>query len=139
MGGIRGLIEREGGRALRYLGVGVILLAVDYGSFSLLLALGAPLELAQAVARALGALAGFLLQKLVVFRDRERKSTGIARQGLAYGLLTVTNILLSGLLVGFFAGRAGLEPFSAKILTDILMAGLAYLLLHAIFRETESA
>lgn len=132
------MIERlcSGGlpRFVRYLGTGGLLVVLDYLVFSLLLLLGLLPGPSQMLARACGALAGFLLQKTLVFRDGTRSVQGIARQGTAYIGLSVLNIVLSGLLVGFLSSATSLAPLLAKLISDGILVVETYCILHFIFK-----
>ncbi len=132
---------RFGGRILRYILSGMVLLAVDYATFFVFdSGFGAGLALSQGFARSTGAISGFFLQKAFVFRARSKVLSDSFRQGFAYVALTILNIALSAGCADFLGNRLGLRPHLAvKLCTDIILAGETFLLLHVVFRKREGA
>ncbi len=124
-------------RGVRYLLAGGGLVVVDYAVFfALHSGAGMDLGMSQAAARLTGAVAGFVLQKIYVFRAHPGSVGERVRQGMLYSLLTAANILLSGLFARFLDSGLGLRPtLAVKLATDIVFAGETFLLLHLVFRR----
>lgn len=125
------------GRFARYLLSGGIVVAVDYAVFFFLdRGIGAGLALSQGCARLAGAVLGFFLQRNFVFAAGRQSPGGVARQGFAYGALTVFNIALSAWCADFLGNSLGLHPdIAVKLTTDALLAGETFFLLHLVFRR----
>ena len=111
----------------RYGLVGLVVLAADFGVYSLLLALFPGQFLAANLCGKLtGAAFGFVLHRHVTFRWAQRD--GAARQVAAYLAVLGFNLLLSSALLWAAIRLLGANAYLAKLGVDIVVVGTAFLL-----------
>jgi len=114
-------------QAARYGLVGLVVLAVDFGVYSLLLVLLPGQFLAANICgKIAGAALGFVLHRQVTFRWAQRD--GAARQFAAYLAVLGFNLLLSSALLWIAIERLGANAYFAKLGVDVIVVGTAFLL-----------
>lgn len=114
-------------QAARYALVGLVVLAVDFGVYSLLLALLPGQFLAANICgKIAGAALGFVLHRQVTFRWAQRD--GAARQFAAYLAVLGFNLLLSSALLWIAIELLGANAYLAKLGVDVIVVGTAFLL-----------
>ena len=119
-------------RPLRFVLVGVLNTAVDYGVFALLFALGAPLLAANSAGYILGACNSFAFNRGWTFRAVRRKG-GAGRQLAAFFAATFASLACSNLLVWLLS--LVLSGWTAKALSLPAVMLLNYLAYAWIFRR----
>lgn len=114
-------------QAVRYVAVGLVVLAADFAIYSAIL-LAAPERFlaANLAGKVVGAALGFVLHRTVTFRWAQRDPA--TRQLLSYLAVLGFNLLLSSLLLWFAIDRLGANPYLAKLAVDIVIVGTAFLL-----------
>ena len=126
-------------RFVRYLAVSVGALAVDFGSFLALLALGVLAMPAAALGYSLGILAHWLMSSRAVFQDRVAERGGArSRQKALFVISALVGLGLTTLIVG--AGEwGGIDPRAAK-LAAIAISFVTTWMIRAkiVFREEPS-
>lgn len=110
---------------LRYLGVGLVVMAADYAGFLLCLLLGLTAVLANAVGKVAATIVGCVLHRSYTFAGPQHLS--IRQQLVSYILLSVANLILSSILIHGFVHKLGLAALVAKVLTDIVVIVISYL------------
>ncbi len=113
---------------IRYTLVSVGALAVDMGSFLLLLALGAPAVRASALGYGLGIVTHWLLSSRLVFhRDLAPAGAARRRQQALFLATALFGLALTTFVVGGLA-RLGLDPRGAKLIAIVLSFAASWLL-----------
>ncbi|WP_332819836.1 GtrA family protein [Sphingopyxis sp.] len=114
-------------QAVRYVAVGLVVLAADFAIYSAIL-LAAPERFlaANLAGKVVGAALGFVLHRTVTFRWAQRDPA--TRQLLSYLAVLGFNLLLSSLLLWFAIDHLGANPYLAKLAVDIVIVGTAFLL-----------
>lgn len=112
--------------AMRYGAVGLVVLAIDFTAYALVLAI-APRALvgANLVGKAAGAITGLMLHRSVTFRGR--KAHGHTRQAASYLALLVFNAALSSALLWLLVERVGYSSYWSKLGVDVVVVGIAFL------------
>ena len=123
--------------ATRYAATGMALLIIDIATFLLLASL---LEvspaLSQLIARACGATFGFFGHKYFSFRNNAPRRSAQLQQTMEYGLVTLISITTSPILLSLILETSN-SIFFSKIVTDLTMIILNYVLLGRVFRKSE--
>jgi putative flippase GtrA len=102
-------------RFLRYLLASVGALAVDFGSFLALMALGLMAAPASAIGYSLGILAHWLMSSRAVFQDRVANSGIVrSRQKALFVISALVGLGLTTVIVGL-GDWAGIDPRAAKL------------------------
>lgn len=115
-----------GGQALRYISVGGVVTALDYATFlAAVSAWAGHYSMANLLAKLVAGGCGFLLHRTVTFAGRHRYDLG--PQALRYGLLLLTNSALSTVLVYIGTAVLRLPPLGVKIVSDVLVILLAFI------------
>jgi len=114
-------------QAVRYVAVGLAVLAADFAIYSAIL-LAAPERFlaANLAGKVVGAALGFVLHRTVTFRWAQRDPA--TRQLLSYLAVLGFNLLLSSLLLWLAIDRLGANPYLVKLAVDIVIVGTAFLL-----------
>jgi putative flippase GtrA len=99
------------GQLVRYGLVGVTNTALTLGAYAAILAAGSPVPLAAAMAWAVGAVNGYLLNRAWTFRSDARGARPAAR----YAVLQLAAAGLDALAVGVLAGDAHLPRMAAEV------------------------
>lgn len=125
---------------LRYVGASVASLAVDMGSFTALLALGAAAAPASAAGYALGIVSHWVISSRKVFADSvAQRGPARTRQKAMFVVSALLGLALTTLVVGG-GTMLGLEPHIAKLAAIVLSFALTWLLRSKIiFAEGSSA
>ena len=111
----------------RYGLVGLVVLAADFGIYSLMLAVFPGEFLAANICgKIAGAALGFVLHRHVTFRWAQRD--GAARQFGAYLAVLGFNLLLSSALLWVAIELLGANAYFAKLGVDVIVVGTAFLL-----------
>ena len=111
----------------RYGLVGLVVLAADFGIYSLMLAVFPGEFLAANICgKIAGAALGFVLHRHVTFRWAQRD--GAARQFAAYLAVLGFNLLLSSALLWVAVELLGANAYFAKLGVDVIVVGTAFLL-----------
>ena len=114
------------GQALRYGSVGLIVLAIDFATYVLALALvpGAVVA-ANLLGKAAGAISGFFLHRSITFRGRKAHSD--ARQIASYLGLLAFNATMSSALLWLAVEKASLNPYWSKLAIDVATVLVAFI------------
>lgn len=116
------------GRYATVMGVGVI---VDYVTFLLLYAfIGIPA--AQLSARLAGAATGFFGHKRYTFKHRNWQLTRTAWQMVQFGLLWITNYVVSTWGIITVVNSLELAPPVAKIAVEVILAPVSFLIIRKV-------
>ena len=121
---------------LRYVIVGTMLFAIDFGLFLILVRLvSLDLRVAQAISRTAGAALGFFAHRYVSFRSTGNRAlfhwTG---QGAGYfATVVLLNLVASPLVVWGVYRAVGARLILAKVTTDVILVLLSYFLLRIVF------
>ncbi len=107
----------------RYLGVGIVVMALDYLVFLLGLQMGATAVQSNAVGRLVTTVVGALLHRRYTFAGPQRM--GILRQVMAYFALSGMNLAISTGLILLFAYHMDLAPLLAKMLADVVIIAIS--------------
>lgn len=110
---------------LRYLCVGLVVMAVDYAGFLLGLLLGLTAVPANAIGKVAATIVGCMLHRNYTFAGPQRLS--IRQQLVSYIALSAANLILSSILVHALVYKLGLVALAAKVVTDIVVVFVAYL------------
>lgn len=110
---------------MRYLGVGLVVMAADYACFLLCLLLGITAVLANAVGKVAATIVGCVLHRNYTFAGPQRLA--IRQQLVSYIVLSAANLILSSVLVHALVYKLSLSALAAKVLTDIVVVIVAYL------------
>lgn len=124
-------------RFVRYIGASVGALAVDFGSFLALLALGVLAAPASAIGYTLGILAHWLLSSRAVFQDTVAEG-GVERtkQKALFVVSALVGLGLTTAIVGA-ADMTGADPRLAKLVAIVVSFAATWLLRSKIvFRST---
>lgn len=114
-------------QAIRYLIVGGLVFAFDFGVFTGLLLINAHwLFAANIVGKIAGALLGFFLHRHFTFSWQQRQS-GLM-QFLSYGAVLLLNLMISSGLVYLFVISMNIEAVIGRLLSDIITIFLAFIL-----------
>ena len=127
-------------RFVRYLAVSVGALAVDFGSFLALLALGVLATPAAAVGYSLGILAHWFMSSRAVFQDRVATRGGArSRQKALFVVSALVGLGLTTLIVG--AGQwTGVDPRAAKLAAIAISFAVTWMIrAKVVFREEPSS
>ena len=126
-------------RFVRYLAVSVGALAVDFGSFLALLALGVLAMPAAAMGYSLGILAHWFMSSRAVFQDRVAQRGGArSRQKALFVISALVGLGLTTLIVGA-ADWSGLDPRGAKLVAIAVSFVVTWLIrAKVVFREEPS-
>ncbi|WP_197460166.1 GtrA family protein [Sphingorhabdus sp. M41] len=114
-------------QAMRYLIVGGLVFAFDFGVFTGLLLLNPHWLFAANIAGKIGgALLGFFLHRHFTFswQKRQRAST----QFISYGAVLLLNLIISSGLVYLFVISMNIEALIGRLFSDIVTIVLAFLL-----------
>lgn len=121
--------------SVRFVAVGLCLLAVDSAAFAALHALGVPTGVANLVARFIGTVLGFWLHGRFTFGGARRDHLGhrqLGRYGLVWCGLTA---LSTGALAGWESTFGSVWLYLAKPVVEFLLAGLSFFALrHFVYR-----
>ena len=109
----------------RYLGVGLVVMSLDYLVFLLGLQLGATAVQSNAAGRLLTTVVGALLHRRYTFAGPQRM--GMLRQMVAYFALSGINLVISSGLILLLTENMGLAPLWAKMLTDVVVIAISML------------
>jgi len=126
-------------RFVRYLAVSVGALAVDFGSFLALLALGVLAIPAAAAGYSLGILAHWFMSSRAVFQDRVAASGNErSKQKALFVISALVGLGLTTLIVGA-ADWSGVDPRAAKLLAIAVSFAVTWLIrAKLVFRENTS-
>jgi len=114
-------------QAIRYLIVGGLVFAFDFGVFTGLVLINAHWLFAANIAgKIAGALLGFFLHRHFTFSWQKRQS-GL-RQFLSYGAVLLLNLIISSGLVYLFVISMNIEAVIGRLLSDIITIFLAFIL-----------
>jgi putative flippase GtrA len=109
----------------RYGGVGLIVYAIDYGTFWLIATfVPAQFLLANIAGKAMGAATGFVLHKRFTFAGQQQHRTG--RQALLYAAVLTVNMVGSSALL-WLAAHLSLPIKPSRIAIDALTIAVAFL------------
>jgi len=130
---------REAGwfrHALGYGVFGVLQLVIDWACFVGLTAVGVPTPVANPIARAVGALFGYLGNGRYTFRDAEGRSrVGGASLRRFIALWLALTVVSTAAMWGIETGGSLKLAWAAKPVVDVLLAGVAFLITRAwVFR-----
>lgn len=103
----------------RYVGVGVLVASADYAVFAVVMLVGASALSANFFSRLAATLIGAWLHRTYTFAGPQR--LGVARQMVAFGVLSAGNLLLSSALIFILHTRLGWPPIWAKLGTDVII------------------
>lgn len=118
------MIQRSGPR---FVGVAVQSAAADWATYGLLVASGVPPALAQAVARGVGGVVSFALNRVWSFE--QRSLSGVPTQAVRFGVLYVGSYALAlGGVAGLVA--VGVAPGWAKLAADSACFVLNYVVMR---------
>jgi len=121
---------------VRYLFTGGTLFIIDFICFYILnKIIHIDIRISQMISRTVGATVGFLLQKVFVFENYEKKVSKLSFQGFFYVLLVIFNIFFSGFLI-FFLEKIpvlNINVFVLKVFNEIIMVTETYIFLNLIF------
>ncbi|UAB78549.1 GtrA family protein [Erythrobacter sp. SCSIO 43205] len=123
-------------RFVRYLAVSVGALAVDFGSFLTLLALGVLATPAAALGYSFGILAHWFMSSRAVFHDRVAERGGArSRQKALFVISALVGLGLTTLIVG--AGEwSGIDPRAGKLAAIVISFGVTWMIrAKVVFRE----
>jgi putative flippase GtrA len=110
---------------LRYGVVGLVVLAADFLAYALVVsAIPAAFVPANWLGKLTGAALGFVLHKHATFGYDQRDRT--RHQLAAYAGLFLFNLALSSALLWLLVTQAGWNAYLAKLLTDIIVIGIAF-------------
>jgi putative flippase GtrA len=110
----------------RYAVVGLLVLALDYAVFALLLWWLPDQHLAANIAgKITGAAAGFVLHKYVTFAGQQADGTG--QQALSYLMLLGFNLLLSSGLLWLLVDIVALNPYWSRLCVDGIVIASSFL------------
>jgi putative flippase GtrA len=124
---IRNLIEKTvSPQFSRYLLVGIVAWTIDFMVFALC---HTPLGVvwAQTTARVSGAITAFAGHKVFVYNNKDFTRRELGKQALSYLLLWLFSYLLSIGSIILFIDIIGLDPISAKLVTEIILVGVNYI------------
>lgn len=126
-------------RLIRYLFASVGALAVDFGSFLALMALGVMTVPAAALGYSLGILAHWLMSSRAVFQDRVASSgTARSQQKALFVISALVGLALTTAIVGL-GDRAGLDPRAAKLVAIGVSFVVTWVIRSkVVFRESAS-
>lgn len=133
------LVGKDARQIARYLLTGAGLYLVDFLVFvALALGLHVHVALSQFVARATGAIVGFVAHRQYTFREnRERPAWGLAWQGGGYLAVSILTLFLSPVLIMVTMWITSGHKIGAKLLAEPLLILIAYLGLRVVFRARE--
>lgn len=115
-------------RFLRYLAVSVGALAVDFGSFLALLALGVLAIPAAAIGYTLGIIAHWFMSSRAVFQDRvASQGTARSRQKALFVISALVGLALTTVIVGA-ADWGGFDPRAAKLAAIALSFAVTWMI-----------
>jgi putative flippase GtrA len=122
---------------VKYISVGLISVAVDYGMLLILYRLlDVPLEVATAVAFIIGLVVNFILNRMWSF-DVKADRRGTIRQAVLYGLLVLINTLFTVAVVGFASNNLHILPEISKPVCVLLTTMWNYILYKkVIFKQS---
>jgi putative flippase GtrA len=112
-------LQQWSGFVGRYVGVGVLVSGADYLVFLMALASGSTAVWANVLSRVASTAVGAILHRRVTFAGPQR--LGLRRQMLAYGTLSVVNLVLSSGLIHLMVNGVDVPPLWAKVATDVVM------------------
>jgi putative flippase GtrA len=114
------------GQMVRYAGVGLLVLALDYAVFAgLNMAFPGQHLFANIAGKLTGAAAGFVLHKYISFAGAQAAST--QRQALSYAMLLAFNLLLSSFLLWLLVDWLALNAFASRLAVDAIVIGVSFL------------
>jgi putative flippase GtrA len=114
------------GQMVRYAGVGLLVLALDYAVFAgLNMAFPGQHLFANIAGKLTGAAAGFVLHKYISFAGAQATST--QRQALSYAMLLAFNLLLSSFLLWLLVDWLALNAFASRLAVDAIVIGVSFL------------
>lgn len=120
------------GEILKFSASSLVGFGVDYGLYSLLLALTGRLILANVCARVVSAGVNFTLNRRVVFKSRE----SLFRSALQYFALAAAILLANTLLLRILADGLGLNRYGAKLCVEAALFIVSFLVQsRVIFRS----
>ena len=122
---------------IRYLLVGGTLFLIDLSVFLVLVQFcELDIRIAQGVSRTTGAIVGFFAHKYITFEATSNNSViSVKNQGLIYTLATISiNILFSPFIVWSIVQLLPGRLVLSKIISEILLVLLIYLILRTIFK-----
>lgn len=112
------LVAEWGSDLPRYAAVGLLVFAIDFATYWLLVSSEAWFLHAHMIARLVGGAACFLLHRLITFR--RRTAQGVAGQAFRYGVLYGAAFVLSGFFVYALVEGASLGPVFGKLGAELL-------------------
>jgi putative flippase GtrA len=123
----------------RYLLTGIGLYVVDFVTF---LALASGLQvhvaLSQFIARATGAVVGFVAHRHYTFRESaDRPAWGLAAQGGGYLVVSIVTLVLSPALIMVTMALTGGHKIAAKLMAEPVLVLIAYIGLRTVFRARQ--
>jgi len=137
--GWRRLFGRDGRQLARYLITGLGLYLVDFLTFiALAVGLQVHVAMSQFIARATGALVGFVAHRHYTFREnRDRPAWGLAAQGSGYLAVSLVTLALSPVLIMVTMAITGGHKVAAKLLAEPVLVLIAYVGLRTVFRARQ--
>jgi putative flippase GtrA len=112
-------------QAVRYAIVGALVVGLDYGLFMIAFSTPLSVVLSNSIAKIGAAFAGYWLHRQYTFKGRQR--LGASAQLLRYLGLFVFNLGLSSVLIKLFADVFEWMPLLAKVVSDIVVLLIAFL------------
>ena len=103
----------------RYAGVGFIVAATDYSIYGVAVWMGCSVLMANLWSRLMATIVGAWLHRRYTFAGPQR--LGMARQMMAFGLLSGVNLLISSALITVLHDQVGLNPLWSKLGTDVVI------------------
>ena len=119
---------------LKFSGASLISFLVDYVLYCILLGISGTLVFANIGARIVSGTVNYTLNRKMVFKSQ----TAVGKSALQYillaaGILVCNTLLLEGLI------RIGANAFLAKILVEVLMFSVSYVIQHAVIFKRNTA
>lgn len=122
-------------QSVRFVAVGLFLLAVDAAAFAALHALGVPTGIANLVARFIGTALGFWLHGRITFGGGRRNHMGHRQMGRYVAVWCALTALSTATLAGWEAAFGSAWLYLAKPAVEFLLAGLSFFALrHFVYR-----
>jgi len=103
-----------------FTGVAVLSAIADIVTFTLLINLELYIYLSQSVARIVGGLVSFYINRTCNFNTKNARNGSLVLQGRRFILLYIISFNLSLLLIGFFYEYLQLDSLISKFMADIL-------------------